>query len=107
MIRRFSAFALRARFVIVAASLALAVVGIYSFWTLDIEAYPDPVQPRVEIVTQPIGLSAEEVERLTTVQTTLPPTSTVSAPVTCWTLWTGKLTMPPPLKGTEIIFRWT
>ncbi len=41
--------------------------GLYSFWTLDIEAYPDPVQPRVEIITQPIGLSAEEVERLTTV----------------------------------------
>jgi cobalt-zinc-cadmium resistance protein CzcA len=53
--------------VIVAASLALAAVGLYSFWTLDIEAYPDPVQPRVEIITQPIGLSAEEVERLTTV----------------------------------------
>jgi cobalt-zinc-cadmium resistance protein CzcA len=67
MIRRFTAFALRARFVIVAASLALAAVGLYSFWTLDIEAYPDPVQPRVEIITQPIGLSAEEVERLTTV----------------------------------------
>jgi len=67
MIRRFTAFALRARFVIVAASLALAVVGLYSFWTLDIEAYPDPGQPRVEIITQPIGLSAEEVERLTTV----------------------------------------
>ena len=45
MTRRFVAFALRARFVIVAASLALAGVGLYSFWTLDIEAYPDPVQP--------------------------------------------------------------
>ena len=67
MIRRFSEFALSARFVIVAASVALAAVGLYSFWTLDIEAYPDPVQPRVEIITQPIGLSAEEVERLTTV----------------------------------------
>jgi len=66
MIRRFSAFGLSARFVIIAASLALAAVGLYSFWTLDIEAYPDPVQPRVEIITQPIGLSAEEVERLTT-----------------------------------------
>jgi Cu/Ag efflux pump CusA len=45
VIRRFTAFALRARFVIVAASLALAAVGFYAFWTLDIEAYPDPVQP--------------------------------------------------------------
>jgi cobalt-zinc-cadmium resistance protein CzcA len=67
MIRRFTAFALGARFVIIAAALALLAVGLYSFWTLDIEAYPDPVQPRVEIITQPVGLSAEEVERLTTV----------------------------------------
>jgi cobalt-zinc-cadmium resistance protein CzcA len=67
MIRRFTAFALGARLVIIAAGLALLAVGLYSFWTLDIEAYPDPVQPRVEIITQPIGLSAEEVERLTTV----------------------------------------
>ena len=67
MTRRFAAFALRVRFVIVAASLALAGVGLYSFWTLDIEAYPDPVQPSIEVITQPVGLSAEEVERLTTV----------------------------------------
>lgn len=67
MIGRITRFALNARFVIVAASLSLLVAGLYSFWTLDIEAYPDPVQPRVEIITQPLGLSAEEVERLTTV----------------------------------------
>jgi cobalt-zinc-cadmium resistance protein CzcA len=67
MIRGFTAFALGARFVIIAAAFVLLAVGLYSFWTLDIEAYPDPVQPRVEIITQPIGLSAEEVERLTTV----------------------------------------
>ena len=34
---------------------------------LDIEAYPDPVQPMVEVLTLPNGLSAEEVERLVTV----------------------------------------
>src|SRR5215467_9062233 len=67
MIRSFTAFALRARFAIIAAAFALLAAGLYAFWTLDIEAYPDPVQPRVEIITQPIGLSAEEVERLTTV----------------------------------------
>jgi cobalt-zinc-cadmium resistance protein CzcA len=67
MIRRLTAFALGARFVVVAAGFALVAVGLYSFWALDIEAYPDPVQPRVEIITQPLGLSAEEVERLTTV----------------------------------------
>jgi cobalt-zinc-cadmium resistance protein CzcA len=67
MIRRFTSFALGARFAVVAAAFGLLAIGLYSFWTLDIEAYPDPVQPRVEIITQPSGLSAEEVERLTTI----------------------------------------
>ena len=41
--------------------------GIFSFSELDIEAYPDPVQPLVEVITLPNGLSAEEVEKLVTV----------------------------------------
>ena len=36
--------------------------SVYSFSELDIEAYPDPVQPMVEVLTLPNGLSAEEVE---------------------------------------------
>ena len=34
---------------------------------LDIEAYPNPVPPLVEIITQPDGWSAEEVERYVTI----------------------------------------
>jgi cobalt-zinc-cadmium resistance protein CzcA len=34
---------------------------------LDIEARPDPVQPLVEVIALPSGLSAEEVEKLVTV----------------------------------------
>ena len=41
----------------------------YSFTELDIEAYPDPVQPMTEVLTLPNGLSAEEVEKLVTVPT--------------------------------------
>ena len=33
------------------------------FTKLNIEAYPDPVPPLVEIVTQSSGFSAEEIER--------------------------------------------
>jgi len=59
--------ALRERVMVVVAALLLAGAGIYSFRELDIEAYPDPVQPRVEIITQPLGLSAEEVEKIATI----------------------------------------
>jgi cobalt-zinc-cadmium resistance protein CzcA len=41
--------------------------GVWAFKDLDIEAYPDPVQPRVEVITQPTGWSAEEVERYITI----------------------------------------
>ncbi len=50
-------------------AILLLIAGIYSFSQLDIEAYPDPVQPMIEILTLPNGLSAEEVEKLITVPT--------------------------------------
>jgi cobalt-zinc-cadmium resistance protein CzcA len=42
-------------------------LGIYSFSRLDIEAYPNPVPPMVEVIVQPQGWSAEEVERYVTI----------------------------------------
>ena len=41
--------------------------GVASFLTLNIEAYPDPVPPLVDIVTQSTGQSAEEIERYITI----------------------------------------
>jgi heavy metal efflux system protein len=67
MIARLMEFALRERVVVLGMALLLALGGLYSFHELDIEAYPDPVQPRVEVITQPNGLSGEEVEKLVTV----------------------------------------
>ena len=67
MIKILMDVALRVRLVVVGAAVLLAIAGIYSFRELDIEAYPDPVQPRVEIITQPLGLSAEEVEKIATI----------------------------------------
>src|ERR1700732_1174472 len=66
MIKILMDLALRERVVVVGAAVLLAIAGFYSFRELDIEAYPDPVQPRVEIITQPLGLSAEEVEKMAT-----------------------------------------
>ena len=67
MIRSLMDLALSERVVVVVAAVVLAIAGFYSFRELDIEAYPDPVQPRVEIITQPLGLSAEEVEKIATI----------------------------------------
>ncbi len=59
--------ALGERVIVLGLAAALAAAGLYSFAQLDIEAYPDPVQPMVEVLTQPNGLSAEEVERIVTI----------------------------------------
>ncbi|HLH75905.1 MAG TPA: CusA/CzcA family heavy metal efflux RND transporter [Candidatus Binataceae bacterium] len=67
MIPAIMELALRQRVVVVGLAVALLVAGMFSFHRLDIEAYPDPVQPLVEVLTLPSGLSAEEVERIVTV----------------------------------------
>ncbi len=60
-------FALRQRLLIVGIFAAMLVAGGVGFWQLNIEAYPDPVPPMVEIITQTQGLSAEEMERNVTI----------------------------------------
>ena len=45
----------------------LAGVGVYSFMHINVEAYPDPAPPTVEVVAQFPGDSAEEVERQVTI----------------------------------------
>jgi heavy metal efflux system protein len=69
MIQSLMALALRERIVVIGMALMLLLAGVFSFSQLDIEAYPDPVQPLVEVLTLPNGLSAEEVEKLVTVPT--------------------------------------
>ena len=60
-------FALRQRVLIVVLLLMMLTAGIVSFLSLNIEAYPDPVPPLVDIVTQSTGQSAEEIERYITI----------------------------------------
>jgi cobalt-zinc-cadmium resistance protein CzcA len=67
MVRYLTDVALEQRVIVLGFALLLVIAGICAFHSLDIEAYPDPLQPRVEIITQPLGLSAEEVEKITTV----------------------------------------
>src|ERR1700722_3938835 len=47
--------------------VALLAAGFIAFLNLNIEAYPDPVPPLVEVVTQSSGQSAEEIERYVTI----------------------------------------
>ncbi len=67
MIQRIVAAALRMPLMILAAALLIVVVGLAAYKELDIEAYPNPVPPLVEVITQPPGWSAEETERYVTV----------------------------------------
>lgn len=60
-------FALRQRLLIVGLFFAMIVAGVIGFINLNIEAYPDPVPPMVEVITQTQGLSAEEMERNVTI----------------------------------------
>src|SRR5712692_5389511 len=67
MISALMELALGERVIVIRTALVLVLAVIYSFHELDIEAYPDPVQPLVEVLTLPNGLGAEEVEKLVTV----------------------------------------
>src|SRR4030081_3690922 len=61
------AFALRHRVLVLLIFVALLCAGLIAFRALNIEAYPDPVPPMVDVVTQSEGLSAEEIERYVTI----------------------------------------
>jgi cobalt-zinc-cadmium resistance protein CzcA len=67
MIQRIVFGALRMPFIVLAAAVLLIVLGLSAYRELDIEAYPNPCPPLVEVLTQPPGWSAEETERYVTI----------------------------------------
>jgi heavy metal efflux system protein len=64
---RLVAFAVSRRFLMVGLFAVVIIGGLIAFQQLNIEAYPDPTPPMVDIVTQSPGLSAEEIERYITI----------------------------------------
>ncbi len=64
---RLVSFAVERRFLMVGLFLAVIIGGLVAFQQLNIEAYPDPTPPMVDVVTQSPGLSAEEIERYITI----------------------------------------
>jgi heavy metal efflux system protein len=67
VIQKLVAASLRLSTIISVLAVALVVLGLLAYRRLDVEAYPNPVAPMVEVITQPFGLSAEEVERYVTI----------------------------------------
>ena len=61
------ALALRQRILVLLLTLVVFVGGAVGFLHLNIEAYPDPVPPLIDVVTQSAGQSAEEIERNITI----------------------------------------
>jgi heavy metal efflux system protein len=60
-------FSLRHRVLMLVLFVMIFAGGILAFRQLNIEAYPDPTPPMVDVVTQSPGLSAEEIERYITI----------------------------------------
>src|SRR2546429_7853538 len=64
---RLVAIAVQRRYLMIGLFSAVLIGGLLAFHQLNIEAYPDPTPPMVDIVTQSAGLSAEEIERYITI----------------------------------------
>src|SRR5438477_10440814 len=64
MVRALISWSLNNRFIVLLGTLGLIAVGFYSAGHLNVEAYPDPTPPLVEVITQNPGASPEEMERL-------------------------------------------
>src|SRR3979490_3590535 len=64
---RLVALAVHRRYLVVGFFAPVLIVGLIAFKQLNIEAYPDPTPPMVDIVTQSPGLSAAEIERYITI----------------------------------------
>jgi cobalt-zinc-cadmium resistance protein CzcA len=64
---RLVALAVHRRYLMVGMFIVVFIGGLLAFKELNIEAYPDPTPPMVDIVTQSPGLSAEEMERYITI----------------------------------------
>jgi cobalt-zinc-cadmium resistance protein CzcA len=60
-------FGLRQRLLVLIGASLLLAWGAYAFTQLPIEAYPDPLDPQVQVIAQWPGHAAEEVERQITI----------------------------------------
>src|SRR5277367_3049618 len=64
MVRVLINWSLHNRLIVLLGTVGLIIVGIHSGLNLNVEAYPEPTPPLVEVITQNPGASPEEMERL-------------------------------------------
>jgi heavy metal efflux system protein len=64
MVRLIITWSLHNRLIVILATVVLIVAGIHSARNLNVEAYPDPTPPLVEVIAQNPGANPEEMERL-------------------------------------------
>ena len=110
MIRSLISTCLSRRPLVLIGFLAFVAIGFGAFRAMNIEAYPDPAPPIIEIIAQYPGQSPEEVERYVTIPIEIavastpglkyiriigrdPPFSTVSASRPC-NAWMSLATRP-------------
>src|SRR5512138_1146564 len=67
MLRSLIVFCLSRRPLVLTAYAAFVGIGIFAFSAMNIEAYPDPAPPIIEIIAQYPGQSPEEMERYVTI----------------------------------------
>ena len=67
MLRNLIAFCLSRRPLVLISFAAFLALGYAAFTVLNIEAYPDPTPPIIEIIAQNAGQSPEEMERYVTI----------------------------------------
>ena len=64
MVRMIITWSLHNRLIVLLATVFLVVAGVHSARNLNVEAYPDPTPPLVEVIAQNPGANPEEMERL-------------------------------------------
>jgi len=63
MLERIIGYTLKQKGMVIFLSLLIVVIGLYSYWKLPIDAFPDVTNIQVEVVSHADGLSAIEIER--------------------------------------------
>ena len=67
MVRKLIGWALDSPLIVILLTLGLVGGGLYAFFHVNVEAYPDPAPAIIEVIAQFPGASAEEVERQVTI----------------------------------------
>ena len=67
MVRKLIEWAVHGPLIVILMAFGLVAVGIWSFLSVNVEAYPDPAPAIIEVIAQFPGASAEEVERQVTI----------------------------------------